>query len=162
MNINDEAVLLVDEDGNSVGKMLYDQALRTAQDKSLDLVLVSENDTFNVYRLADKGKWQYDKRKSQKNKHKNKVVNKSMKFSLSIEKNDQDTKISKIRKFLDKKYNVNIIVFLKGREKAVPDHGRDKIEEILSYFRGSATVEDISKGTSKNQVIFSAMVRPLK
>lgn len=158
----DTLVLVVDIDGNSIGKMLYDRAEKLAEEQSLDLVEVSHNKGSIVYKIMDRGKWTYDRRKSRKQKPQHKQVTKSVKFSLLIDPHDRDTKIKQLIKFIEKGYDVNVVVSLKGREKSHPEQGKEKLQEILDSLEGLVHYSNLSQGTEKNRVVFSTVVHPLK
>lgn len=104
-------VLLIDENGNNVGLISKYDAIKKAKDVGLDLVDVSPNSTPPVCKIMDLGKFKY--KKNNKNK---KTVLKEVQFNISISRHDLEIKAKKIKKFLDKKYKVKLLVKFKGRE----------------------------------------------
>ncbi len=65
-----------------------------------------------VARMMDYGKYLYEKEKKEKQakKNKKKQVVKEMKFRLRIDDHDFNTKLKKIREFLEDGYKVRVVV----------------------------------------------------
>ena len=122
LRINDEIrasqVRLIDEQGNQVGITSLKEAQDMADDRNLDLVLMSPNAKPPVTRIMDYGKFKYDQEKKEKeNKKKQKNVQlKETRFSLNIEDNDLQTKANQTKKFLNNGDKVKVSIRFRGRE----------------------------------------------
>lgn len=158
----DTLVLVVDAEGKTLGKMLYVRAKKLSEEQSLDLVEVSKNESLTVYKIMDQGKWSYEKKKNRKQKPSQKHITKSVKFSLLIDPHDKTTKVKQIIKFLSKGYSVNMMVFLKGREKVHPEFGRQHLQEIIDELGETTRCSPIAQGSEKNKITFSTSANMAK
>lgn len=126
--LNDEIltlkeVLLIDENGNNLGMKDSKDALRIADNKNLDLVLISDN----TAKIMDYGKFSFDRKKEKKQKA---VKVKEVKFGLNIASHDFSLKVKKIREFL-KQNHVLIKVEMRGRELNNIENGFNLFKKIL-------------------------------
>jgi len=81
----------------------------------------------------DFGKYLYQQKKKTKGQRKKQKIGrlKSVRISPRIAEHDFETKASLVKKFLSKGYRVRIEMFLKGREKALSDFAKEKLEDFL-------------------------------
>ncbi|WP_338363543.1 translation initiation factor IF-3 [Candidatus Xenohaliotis californiensis] len=136
MGIQASEVKLIDDDGNMLGIMSKENALKIAEEKGLDLVLISNAENTPVCKTIDYGKHKYNmQKKSQKTKKKQKNIElKELKIRPSIQQHDYQVKINKAKKFLTSGNKVKFIMRLRGRELMFKQHGHDlfvKINEDL-------------------------------
>ena len=131
------SVRLIDEKGGQLGIVSVDDALNAANERSLDLVEVAPQANPPVCKLIDYGKMMYEQ--SKKQKPSKSVHRKEIRMGIRIGDNDMEVKLKRTEQFLDRGYEVQASVFLKGREKAHPEAaievlGRfmEKIEERTS------------------------------
>ncbi len=138
--ITARSVRVIDEDGSQLGVMPTREAVKLAQEKELDLVLVAPNSNPPVTRIMDYGKFKYHKdRKDREAKKKAKQTQlKQMKFRIKIDEHDFQTKVGRIRDFLEKGSKVRVVIMFRGREIVFAEKG----EEILN--RVAAELEEIS------------------
>ena len=132
-----------------------------AAEKSLDLVEISPNATPPVCKIMDYGKFKYEKTKKEKeNKKKQKnVVIKEIRIKPHIDEHDKETKISQIKKFIEKEYKVKISLRLSGREKLHAESAVKILDEFADSFEETAIVE---KKYGKEQVQKFVMLSPKK
>ncbi|MGN0197353.1 MAG: translation initiation factor IF-3 [Candidatus Gastranaerophilaceae bacterium] len=116
--IRSREVRLIDDEGNNHGVIATSKALAMAQDKDLDLVIVSPNQEPPVAKILDYGKYKYEINKRAKEaKKKQKVVElKEIKIRYKIDVHDYNVRIKSIKKFLGEGNKVKIVVMLRGRE----------------------------------------------
>ena len=109
---------MIDDVGNNHGVVATSKALMMAQDKDLDLVLVSPNQEPPVAKILDYGKYKYEMAKRAKEaKKKQKVVEvKEIKIRYKIDVHDYNVRIKSIKKFIAEGNKVKIVVMLRGRE----------------------------------------------
>lgn len=123
---------LIDEAGQQVGIVDTKEALRTAQERELDLVLVSPNAEPPVARLLDYGKWRFEEQQAEKESRKKtkRQEIKSIKFRVKIDQHDYDTKLGHIRRFLQEGNKVKVTIMFRGREMAHPELGMKILERV--------------------------------
>ena len=123
-----EKVILIDENGINLGEKKTSDALKLAEDKDLDLYLVSGN----TAKILDYEKYLYTKKKNEKVQKSIKI--KEVKFSLKIAENDFNIKIRHISELLEKNH-VLIKVEMKGRELNNPNLGFNLLNKILGALK---------------------------
>lgn len=138
---DNKSVLVIGQDGKKLGVMSITQAKEKAFQEGLDLVEVNSKN--RVYKILDKGKWEYQQNKKKKSQKQNKHIQKEIKFRPVTEVHDMNTKIGQIKKFLDKQYSVKLTVYLKGREKKQPEIAKQKLLEIYSLLENVSLMSDI-------------------
>jgi len=123
----------IGDDGTQYGIISKSEALKIADEKGLDLVLMTANATPPVAKIMDYGKFKYEKEKKKKEAKKNqkKIEVKEVKLSVKIAQNDINFKVKQARDFLEKEKHVKFRVFLKGREMSNPEAGVDVLKKVL-------------------------------
>jgi len=154
-------IRVIGDDGEQFGILTVNEALALAAEKSLDLVEISPNATPPVCKIMDYGKFKYEKIKKEKeNKKKQKnVVIKEIRIKPHIDEHDKETKISQIKKFIEKEYKVKISLRLSGREKLHAESAVKILDEFADSFEETAIVE---KKYGKEQVQKFVMLSPKK
>ena len=154
-------IRVIGEDGEQFGILTVNEALALAAEKNLDLVEISPNATPPVCKIMDYGKFKYEKTKKEKeNKKKQKnVVIKEIRIKPHIDEHDKETKISQIKKFIEKEYKVKISLRLSGREKLHAESAVKILDEFADSFEETAIVE---KKYGKEQVQKFVMLSPKK
>lgn len=132
--IRSKEVRLIDDEGNNHGVVATSKALLMAQDKDLDLVIVSPNQEPPVAKILDYGKYKYEMAKRAKEaKKKQKVVEiKEIKIRYKIDVHDYNVRIKNIKKFLADGNKVKIVVMLRGREMQHSQLAYDLAERFLT------------------------------
>ena len=125
--------LRVNVDGaEPLGVISLDDAMEKANELDLDLVLIAPDAKPPVAKIMDYGKYRYQEEKKLKEQRKNqvKIVVKEIKLSVKIAENDMNYKVKHAREFLEKGFHVKFRVFLRGREMATPQAGRDVLLRV--------------------------------
>ena len=125
--------LRVNVDGaEPLGVISLDDAMEKANEMDLDLVLIAPDAKPPVAKIMDYGKYRYQEEKKLKEQRKNqvKIVVKEIKLSVKIAENDMNYKVKHAREFLEKGFHVKFRVFLRGREMATPQAGRDVLLRV--------------------------------
>ena len=124
-DITAREVRCMGDDGTNYGIISTTDALNTADDLGLDLVLIAPDGKPPVAKIMDYSKFKYQQEKKKKEARKNQkvIVLKEVKFSVKIADNDINYKVKHAIEFLEKGYHVKCRVFLKGREMAHPEAG---------------------------------------
>ena len=154
-------IRVIGEDGEQFGILTVSEALALAAEKNLDLVEISPNATPPVCKIMDYGKFKYEKTKKEKeNKKKQKnVVIKEIRIKPHIDEHDKETKISQIKKFIEKEYKVKISLRLSGREKLHAESAVKILDDFANSFEDTAIVE---KKYGKEQIQKFVMLSPKK
>ncbi len=136
-------VRCVGDDGTQYGIISRDEALRLAEQRGLDLVLIAPNANPPVCKIMDYGKFKYQQEKKLKEakKKQTKIEVKEIKFSVKIAQNDIDYKVKHAREFLEKGKHVKFRVFLRGREMAHPEAGVEVLNKIIPLIEDVGVVE---------------------
>ena len=136
--------MLIDSDGNKVGLISFEEALKSATDASLDLVQVSPKGSNPIVcKLLDYGKHLFAKKKnisSSKSKVK-KTVLKEIKFRPSTDTGDYNIKLKKIKSFILDKNKTKISIRFRGREILNSNLGLDLLNRIKDDLSEIAHVE---------------------
>ena len=127
-------VRLISDTGEQLGIVPTSEAMQKAQDDGLDLVEVNPTVSPPVCKIVDSGKMLYEQeKKERKQKAKQKKVEiKGIRLSVGIAENDLMIRVKQTEKFLGKRDKVQILVQLRGREKAHPEKAYDIIEKFLT------------------------------
>jgi translation initiation factor IF-3 len=136
-------VRVIDEEGNQLGILPIQEALRLAYERNLDLVEVAPNAVPPVCRLLDYGKYQYEKQKKDREARKaQKIIEvKEIRLRPRTGEHDLDTKVRQALSFLDEGSKVKVTVRFRGREITHPEIARDQLEEFCTKVGAAAVVE---------------------
>ncbi len=153
-NTNNSRIVLIDSNGENLGKVEYQYAQTRAYDQGLDLVEINRTDDSTVFKIIDQGKWKYEQKKKKKSQSHHTPTTKEMKFGMRIESHDLEVKINHIKKFLDKNHMVRIVVEMRGRERKYPELAFEKMTDLLSQ------LGDIKQdGLKKTNTNVSVLIR---
>ena len=123
-------IRLISPDGEQLGVIPIDHALRLAKEIGLDLVEVAPNSKPPVCRLLDFGKFQYERNKKTTVKPKT-ITTKTIKLRPKTDQHDLGTKLKHAQRFLQNGDRVRFVMRLRGREKAYMDRWIDKMQEMI-------------------------------
>lgn len=148
-------VRLIDADGNQLGVVQTKDAQKIADEKELDLVMISPNANPPVCKVMDLGKYIYEQTKKEKEaKKKQKVTTlKEIRCSLTIEENDIAIKAKNARKFLLDGDKVKITVRFKGREAQLGHIGQRILDNFVSKLEDVCIVEKPAKHEGRNMTM---------
>ena len=113
------------------------EAQTIANNKNLDLVMISPNANPPVCKIMDYGKYKYEQsRKEKESKKKQKVVNiKEVRLRPGIEANDLNTKANQAIKFLKKGDKVKVELRFRGRELGHIDIGKEVMLKFIDIVK---------------------------
>lgn len=148
MRINEQiripVVLVIDDEGNSLGEISTAEAIAIAKERALDLVEVSPKARIPVCKIMDYGKYLYQQSKQirvAKAKQK-KVEIKGIRLGIRTDKHDLDFKKNQAEKFLRQGNKVKIDIILRGREKAHQDLARTTLREFINVIETPYKLEE--------------------
>ena len=145
----------------SLGIISTDEAMSKANEMGLDLVLIAPTAKPPVAKIMDYGKYKYQEEKKLKEQRKNqvKIVIKEIKLSVKIADNDIAYKVKHAREFLEKGYHVKFRVFLRGREMAHPEAGKEVLLRVWPMVEDIGVMEKPPKFEGR---YFNMYVTPQK
>ncbi len=134
---------MIAEDGGQIGIVTIDEALKTAEDKGLDLVEISPKSKPPVCKIMDYGKYKYQLEISEKMKKKkqSQIIVKEIKIRPKIDANDLNTKRKQIEKFLSSGYRVKITVMFRGREIVHKELGMNILNKLIEELKDRCVQE---------------------
>ena len=157
-DINDREVRLIGENGEQMGIVSSDEALRIAEERGLDLVKISPQAVPPVCKLMNYGKYRFEQSKREKEARKNQhvVEIKEIRMSPGIDVGDFNTKLKNAQKFLADGNRVKVSVRFRGREMAHTEIGRDLLIKFAEQCAEVANMEKAAKMEGRNMSIFLA------
>lgn len=129
-----------------------------AEEADVDLVEVAPNARPPVCRLMDYGKFRYqEQKKAQEQKAKQKVIQvKEVKFRPQTDKNDYDTKLRALTRFLADANKAKVTLRYRGREMAHQEFGTDLLNKVKEDLADIAQVESFPKLEGRQMIMVLA------
>ncbi len=132
-------IRVVDEKGAQLGVMKTGQALGLAQQKEVDLILITDKTNPPVCKLIAYGKYLYQQKKHEKKSKTTEIKGIRLNFNISI--HDIETKAKQAKSFLEGGDKVKVELILRGREKALSHFGREKIKKFIDVLSTYLPIE---------------------
>ncbi len=87
-----------------------------------------------VCRIMDYGKFKFEQAKKGKQTKKNSAATKmkEIKFHANVDEHDYQTKLRKIRGFIDEGHRVKVSLMFRGRENAHQEIGYELVKKVLA------------------------------
>jgi len=149
---------VVDDEGNQLGVIDREEAMRLADEKGLDLVEVAPNVRPPVCRLMDYSKHRY--RQSKKRQHSTKsLAIKEIRLRPKTDVHDLEVKCRKAREFLQKGHKVLVNMLFRGREMAHVDFAEQNMKTLIDQLADVAKVESPPRMQGRRM---NLMLAPLK
>jgi len=154
-------IRVVDENGEQLGILAPFEALKIARERSLDLVEVSPNAVPPVCRIQDYGRFLYEKEKSDRAARKKQkvIVVKEVKFSVTVDEHDYQTKKNQAVRFLTEGDKVKASLRFRGRQMAHRELGYAIINRLIQDIGEAGIVEFMPR---MEGTILHAIVAPSK
>jgi len=136
--IRAKEVRVIDETGKQLGVMSLEKALQEAEGRHLDLIQVTEKVEPPVCKIMDYGKYLYQEKKKEKQAVKKQKGGelKGIRLGFAISQHDLEVRARQAEKFLKNGNKVRIEMILRGREKALGNFAREKINKFLEVLQG--------------------------
>ena len=148
---------MIDDSGEQLGILPPFEALKIARERGLDLVEVSPNAVPPVCRIQDYGKFLYEKDKSDRAARKKQkvIVIKEVKFSVTVDEHDYQTKKNQAVRFLGEGDKVKASLRFRGRQMAHRDLGYNIINRLIQDIGDTGTVEFMPRmeGTTLHAIL---------
>src|ERR1700728_1989586 len=148
-------VRLVGPNGEQVGIVAINDALRLAQEADLDLVEVAPTARPPVAKLMDYGKFKYESalKARESRKHQAQTVIKEIKLRPKIDPHDYGTKKGHVERFLRQGDKVKVTIMFRGREQSRPDLGYRLLQRLASDVEELGFVESAPKQDGRNMIM---------
>lgn len=154
--ITDKEIRLIGNEGEQLGIMSADEALRIAAERELDLVKIAPGSNPPVCKIMDYGKYRFEQAKKEKDAKKNQRVIeiKEIRMSPGIGDNDFNTKLKNGQKFLNDGNRVKVSVRFRGREMAHTDIGEVLLRSFAEKCADIANLDKAPKLEGRNMSMF--------
>ena len=150
--IKAKEVQLISDNGEKLGMLPIARALEIAEEKKLDLVLVSPNSEIPVCKIMNYGKYKFEQAKKEKEAKKKQKVQetKELRITPNIEEHDFGFKAKNARKFLEDGNKVKITVRFRGREVNNSKAGEVVLNKFIEKLEDISVVEKQPKLEGRN------------
>ena len=154
--ITDKEIRLIGNEGEQLGIMSAEEALRIAAERDLDLVKIAPGSNPPVCKIMDYGKYRFEQAKKEKDAKKNQRVIeiKEIRMSPGIGDNDFNTKLKNGQKFLNDGNRVKVSVRFRGREMAHTDIGEVLLRNFAEKCADIANLDKAPKLEGRNMSMF--------
>jgi translation initiation factor IF-3 len=154
-------VRVISDDGSMLGIMSSNDALKIAEQKGLDLVLISPGAPMPVCKIIDYGKFLFEKSKKEKEMKRNQrvVELKEIRMTPKIEEHDFAFKTKNAMKFLQEGNKVKASIRFRGREMAHLSLGEKVLVEFIEALKEYGTTDGKPKMEGRNM---SSIISPIE
>ncbi|MBO4979717.1 MAG: translation initiation factor IF-3 [Clostridia bacterium] len=160
-DIREPQIRVVGSDGEQLGVMSSEEALRKAYDEGLDLVMMAPQATPPVCKIMDYGKYRFERDKKEKEaRKKQQVVEvKEIQLSYRIDTHDFETKVKHALRFLGEGNKVRVVLRFRGREMS---HLAMGAELMTRFEEACAEVGSVDKKPVLDGRLMTMIVAPIK
>src|SRR5215212_6883485 len=154
-------VRLIGENGDQIGVVDTQRALRYAQERDLDLVEVAAEARPPVVRVLDYSKYKYEQEQKAKaaRRHQKQVTVREIKLRPKIAENDYETKKGHVVRFLKGQDRVKITIMFRGREMTHPERGEQLLMRLADDVAEYGAIEQRPSQDGRNMTMVLAPVR---
>ena len=155
-DIHDKEIRLIGSDGEQMGIVSSEEALKIADAQGLDLVKISPQANPPVCKLMNYGKFRFEQSKREKEARKNQrvVEVKEIRMSPGIDIGDFNTKLKNAQKFIADGNRVKVSVRFRGREMAHMNSSKYILDEFAESLSDIATVDKAPKVEGRSMTMF--------
>ncbi|MBO1349552.1 MAG: translation initiation factor IF-3 [Hormoscilla sp. GUM202] len=154
-------IRVIDTDGGQLGVMTPREALQMAEQKELDLVLVSDKADPPVCRIIDYGKYKFEQekkaREAKKKQHQAGV--KEVKMRYKIDEHDYQVRVNSAQRFLKAGDKVKATITFRGREIQHSNLAEELLKRMAKDLKEVAEVQQEPKKEGRNMMM---MLSPKK
>ncbi len=151
-------VRLIGQEGEQLGVVQFRDALRLAQEASLDLVEVAPTAKPPVCRIMDYGRFKYEQAKRDKEARKKQRVGdlKEVKMRPNIDDHDFNFKSRNAQRFLKEGNKVKVTIMFRGREIVHQDLARALVARFATAVGDVGVIERPPRVEGRNMIIIVA------
>jgi len=133
---------VIGENGEQLGVMTPEDAIRRAEEVGLDLVEVASGSRPPVCRIMDYGRYKYEQKKKSGKGKGHAATLKEVKLRPRTDDHDLEFKLKNVRRFLIEGDKVKVTVMYRGREMVHREIGRRQLDRVIEMLEGLGTVEN--------------------
>lgn len=148
------------DDGENLGVISTKEALKKALEMEKDLVVISEKASPPVAKILEFSKFLYDEKKKQSSSKSksSKSETKEFVFGPSIGDGDLEKRIERTKEFINDGNKVKYTIRLRGRQRAHPQIGIEKLKRVQESLADIARTEE-GQPTLKGSLITLTLVK---
>ncbi|MGK7927225.1 MAG: translation initiation factor IF-3 [Spirulina sp.] len=149
-------IRLIDTDGGQLGLVSSDEGRRLAEEKELDLVLVSDKSDPPVCRIMDYGKYKFEQEKRAKEARKKQHTAdvKEVKMRYKIDEHDYQVRVNNAQRFLKSGDKVKATVTFKGREIQHANLAKQLLDRMAEDLKDFGELQQAPKQEGRNMIMF--------
>ncbi|MEH2162427.1 MAG: translation initiation factor IF-3 [Nostoc sp.] len=148
-------IRVIDTDGAQLGIMPPQEALQLAEEKELDLVLISDKADPPVCRIMNYGKYKFEQekkaREARKKQHTADV--KEVKMRYKIEEHDYNVRVKQAERFLKDGDKVKATVIFRGREIQHSNLAEDLLKRMATDLEPFGELQQAPKKEGRNMMM---------
>lgn len=148
-------IRVIDTDGGQLGILTPQEALSMAEEKELDLVLLTDKADPPVCRIMDYGKYKFEQEKKAKEAKKKQHTAdvKEVKMRYKIEEHDYNVRVKQAERFLKDGDKVKATVMFRGREIQHSDLAEDLLKRMATDLEPFGEVQQAPKKEGRNMMM---------
>ncbi len=156
--IRSPQVRVIGPNGENVGVVSIDEALRVARDAELDLVEVAPTADPPVCRVMDFGKFIYERAKKDREakKAQTKIEVKEIRLRPKTNEHHRDLKVRDARRWLESGMKVKVRIRFRGREITYPEIALNDLKEVAEELSDVAVIEQTPALEGKTMLMILA------
>jgi translation initiation factor IF-3 len=148
-------IRVIDTDRSQLGILTPSEAMRIAEEKGLDLVLVSDSADPPVCRIMDYGKYKFEQekkaREAKKKQHTADV--KEVKMRYKIDEHDYNVRVRSAERFLKSGDKVKATITFRGREIQHANLAEELLKRMATDLQEIAEVQQAPKKEGRNMMM---------
>ena len=154
-------IRLIQADGKQLGILSLTEAQQKSQQSGLDLVEIAPKAKPPVVKLINFSKFKYQEAKKLKAEKKGNKAGglKEIQANPFISQNDYQTKLKRVKKFLNTGNKVKLSIKFHGRQIIHKEFGHDLVEKFKNDLIDVATPEGISHFMGKRLITIFTVVK---
>ena len=151
-DIRADKIRVIDPNGEQLGVISKNEALRKADEFGLDLIEIAPKAQPPVCKIMDYGKYVYEQQKKEKMQRKNasKQQLKEVRFKPRTETHDYNFKMKHAREFIKEGNKVKATVMFRGREMVHKEIGAEILERFVNDMSDIAKMDNTMKFEGRN------------
>ena len=154
-NILFPEVRVIDSNGEQLGVIDTKEANRLADERELDLVLVSETATPPVCRIMDYGKFKFEQEKKARamKKKQHSADLKEVKMRYKIDEHDYQVRVNQAKRFLKSGDKVKATINFRGREAQHVHLGYELLNRLADDLGEFGEIQQKPKKEGRNMIM---------
>lgn len=153
---------VIDETGKHLGEMSRNDALKLAQDKDLDLIVIAIQNNKVIAKILDYGKFKFEQKRKQKENKKNQQVIKVKEIKVKPLIGDHDLKVraDNAQKWLVDGNKVKFIIEARGRMCTKQEYIQLVYNKFIEMLNEKGKVTQANKQV--NNFRYESIIEPIK